>query len=167
MPCFMLRSTSLHAYMFRFTWFRLYAMFSYVLCLFCSRLVLGLHAHMLVWYCRLCLAWIYVFYVFISMLYGYILVFTCLYAWIHVLPSLCVKYLHVYMHVSMPICLDLCFHMLVCLNLCSLHALCYFSCACALHAMFVCLDLGYVCHAMCYCSPFVALSLLLVLWPIG
>ena len=24
--------------------------------------------------------------------------------------------------------------------------------------MFVCIDLGYVCHAMCYCSPFVALS---------
>ena len=24
--------------------------------------------------------------------------------------------------------------------------------------MFVCLDLGYVCHAMCYCSPFVVLS---------
>ena len=23
---------------------------------------------------------------------------------------------------------------------------------------FVCLDLSYVCHAMCYCSPFVALS---------
>ena len=48
MPCFMLRSTSLHAYMFRSTCFRLYAMFSYVLCLFCSRLMLGLCAHMLV-----------------------------------------------------------------------------------------------------------------------
>ena len=59
------------------------------------------------------------------------------------------------MHVSMPRCLDLCFRMLVCLDLCSLHALCYLPCACELHAMFVCLDLGYVCHAMCYCSPFV------------
>ena len=68
--------------------------------------------------------------------------------------------LHVYMHVSMLICLDRCFHMLVCSDLCSLHALCYFSCACVLHAMFVHLDLGYVCHAMCYCSPFVALSFL-------
>ena len=58
----------------------------------------------------------------------------------------------------MPICLDLCFDMLVCLDLCFLHALCYLSRACALHAMFVCLDLSYVCHAMCYCSPFVALS---------
>ena len=72
------------------------------------------------------------------------------------------------MHISMPICpdlcfhmsvcSDLCFHMLMCLDLCSLHDLC----ACALHAMFVCLDLGYVCQAMCYCSPFVALSFFLV-----
>ena len=65
----------------------------------------------------------------------------------------------------MPICLDLCFHMLVCLDLCSLHVLCYLPCACALHAMFVCLDLGYVCHAMCYCCPFVALSFFLEFWP--
>ena len=90
-----------------------------------------------------------------------------LYAWIHVLPCLCVKFLHVYMHVSMPMHLDLCFHMLVCLDLCSLHALCYLPCACALHAMFVHLDLGYVCHAMCYCGPFVALSFFLMFWPIG
>ena len=52
-------------------------------------------------------------------------------------------------------CLDLHAYMLVSLLLCSLHVLCYFPCACALHAMFVCLDLGYVCHAMCYCRPFV------------
>ena len=32
-----------------------------------------------------------------------------LYAWIHVLPCLCVKFLHVYMHVSMPMSLDLFF----------------------------------------------------------
>ena len=55
----------------------------------------------------------------------------------------------------MLICLDLCSHMSMCLDLCSLYALCYLPCACVLHAMFVCLDLGYVCHAMCYCSPFV------------
>ena len=134
---------------------------------FCSWFTLGLHAHMLVWCCWLCLAWIYVLYVFISMLYGYILVFTCIYAWIHVLLGLCAKLPHVYMHVSMPICLDLCFHMLVCLDLCSLHALCYLPCACVLHAMFVCLDLGYVCCAMCYCSPFVALSFFLVFLPNG
>ena len=100
-------------------------------------------------------------YVFIPMLYGQILVFTCLYDWIHVLPCLCAKFPHVYMHVSMTICLDLCFHMPMCLDLFSLHALCYIPCACVLHAMFVCLDLGYVCHAMCYCSPFVTLSFFL------
>ena len=31
----------------------------------------------------------------------------------------------------------------------------------------VCLDLGYVHHAMCYCRPFVSLSFFLVFWPIG
>ena len=56
----------------------------------------------------------------------------------------------------MLICLELCCHMPICFDLCSLHALYYFPCACALHAMFVCLDLGYVCHAICYCSPFVS-----------
>ena len=79
----------------------------------------------------------------------------------------CAKFLYVYMHIFMPICLDLCFHMLVYSDLCSLHALCYLPCACALHAMFVCLDLSYVCHAMCYCSPFVTLSFFIVFWPIG
>ena len=76
---------------------------------------------------------------------------------------------YVYMHVSMPICLCLCFHMLVCLDLCSLYVSCYIPCACALHAMFVCLGLGYVCHATCYYSPFVALSsfFFLVFWLIG
>ena len=64
-------------------------------------------------------------------------------------------------------CLDLCFHMPTCLDLCSLHAICYFPCACALHAMFMCLDLGYACHAMCYCSPFVpfvSISCVLAYW---
>ena len=91
----------------------------------------------------------------------------CLYAWTHVLPCLCAKFLHVYMYVSMPICLHLCFHMLVCLDLYSLHVSCYFPCVCAFYAMFACLDLGYVCHAMCYCNPFVALSSFLVFWPNG
>ena len=48
----------------------------------------------------------------ISMLYGQILIFTCLYAWIQVLPCLCAKLVHVDVYVSMPTCLDLCFHML-------------------------------------------------------
>ena len=167
MPCFMLRSTSLHAYIFRSTCFMLYAMFFYALFLFLFQddvSITCLHACMmlLVMPCLdLCI------YVFISMLQGQILVFTCLYAWIHVLPRLYARLLHVYMHVSMPICLDLCLHMPMCLDLCSLHALCHRLCACALYAMFVCLDLGRVCHAMCYCSPFVALSFFLVLRPNG
>ena len=80
---------------------------------------------------------------------------------------LCTKFLYVYMHVSIPICLHLCFHMPMCMDLRSLHAFFYIPCACALHAMFVCLDLGYVCHAMWYCSPFVALSFFLIFWHIG
>ena len=114
---------------------------------FCSMLMLGLHAHMLDIMSMVmpCLD----LYVCIHVLrsYAYIRVFTCLYAWIHVLPCLCAKFLYVYMHVSMPICLCLCFHMLVCLDLCFLHVSCYFPCACVLYAMFVCLDLGYVCCA--------------------
>ena len=48
MPCFVLRSTSLHAYMFRSICFIPYAMFSYALCLsFFLCWCLGLHAHML------------------------------------------------------------------------------------------------------------------------
>ena len=118
----------------------------------------GLHAHMLDIMSMIisCLDLHVCMHVLCS--YAYIRVFTWLYAWIHVLPCLCAKFLYVYMHVSMPICLCLCFHMLVCLDLCSLYVSCYSPCACALHAMLVCLGLGYVCHAMCYYSPFVALS---------
>ena len=107
---------------------------------------------------------------------------TCFYACSHVYLSflqalcfrpcfpmlcLCARLIHVDMYISMPTCLDLCFHMLECLDLYLLHALYYLPCACALHAMFVCLDLGYVCHAMCYCSPFVAFvshSCVLAIW---
>ena len=77
------------------------------------------------------------------------------YAWIHVLPWLCAKFLHICMHVSIPRGLYLCFRMLVRLDLCSLHALCHLPCAYALHVLFICLSLDLVCHAMCYCSPFV------------
>ena len=98
-------------------------MFSYILCLFlfyvdvrvtCSHACMMLSA-------MPCLD--LRVYVFISMIYGWILVFTCLYAWIHVLPCLCAKFLHVYMYISMPTCLDLCSHMLVRLDLCSPHTL--------------------------------------------
>ena len=133
---------------------------------FCSMLMLGLLAHMHVWCCWLCLAWIYVF--------------TCIFPcyMVRSLSShaymLGFMFFHVYvlglyllMCMFLCLCLDLCFHMPMCLDLCSLQALYYLPCACVLHAMFVCLDLGYVCHAMCYCSPFVAFvyfSYVLAIW---
>ena len=72
--------------------------------------------------------------------------------------------LHAHMLDIMPICLCLCFHMLVCLDLCCLHAFAIIHVL--VHSM-PCLDLGYVCHAICYCSPFVTLSFFLMFWPIG
>ena len=93
LPCFMLSSTFLHAYMFRSTCLGFYAMYSYVLCLFlfqvdvwvtCSHAYIMLLAMPCLDLCA---------YVFISMLYGQILVFTCLYARIHVLPCLYAKFL--------------------------------------------------------------------------
>ena len=102
LPCFMLRSASVHAYMLGFTFFHVY-----------------------------------------------VLAFT----YSHMLPCLCLD-----LHFYMLACSDLGFHMLISLDLCSI---CFMPCACVLNAMFVCLDLGYVCHAMGYCSPFVALSFFL------
>ena len=72
--------------------------------------------------------------------YAYVYAFTCLYAWICVLPCF---YAHIHMLTYLFPCLYV------------PNVLCHLPYACALHAMFVCLDLGYVCHAMCYCRPFV------------
>ena len=47
MPCFMLRSTSTHAYMFRSTCLGFYAMFPLFRSSLCFALMLGLCAHML------------------------------------------------------------------------------------------------------------------------
>ena len=47
MPCFMLRSTSIHAYMFRFTCLGFHAMFPSFHSSLYFALVLGLCAHML------------------------------------------------------------------------------------------------------------------------
>ena len=88
--------------------------------------------------------------------HSFMLAFTCLDV-----------HLHAYMNISMLICVDRCAYMLICLNLCSLHALCHHLCACVLHAMFMCLGLDLVCHAMCFYSPFVTSSFFLVFWPIG
>ena len=82
---------------------------------FCSVLMLGLHTHMLdimsiVMSCldlRVCM------HVLCS--YAYIRVFTCLYTWIHVLPCLCAKFLHVYMYVPMPVCLYAYIYASICL----------------------------------------------------
>ena len=140
-------------------------MFSYVLCVFqfqvnvratCSFVCMILLAMPCL---DLCV------YVFISMLYDQILVFTCLYAWIHVLPCLCAKFLHAYMYVSMPICLDLCFHMSRCLDLRSLHALYYLPCACALHAMFVCQTQAMFVMPYAIVALLSLLSLFLMFWP--
>ena len=81
---------------------------------------------------------------------------------------------HVYvLNFYMFTCMFLCLYAYIYASTCScvwiysLHVSCYFPCAYALYAMFACLDLGYVCHAMCYCSLFVALSFFLVFCPIG
>ena len=166
MPCFMLRSTFLHVHMFRSRclgflchtfFFMFYASFS-------SRLMLGLHVRMFVWCYWLFFARIYVF---ICFLQCFMFRSTSVHAYMLGFMFFHVYVLGFYMYVSLPICLCICFQMPLCLDLCSLHALFYIPCSCALHAMFVCLDLGYICHAMCYCSPFVALSFFLVFWPIG
>ena len=134
---------------------------------FCSMLMLGLHAHMLDIMSMVmpCLDLHVCMHVLCS--YAYVYAFTCLYAWVYVLPCL-------YVYIYMLRCISTCFHACMCrsvclhaLDWCSLHALCYLPCAYVLHAMFICQDLGHVCHAMCYCSPFVALSFFLVFWPIG
>ena len=113
--------------------------------LFCFVQMLGLCAHMLVMLCLDLCAY--------ALSPCFMLISTSVH--VHMLGSM--SY-HVYV---------LSFHMFTCMFPClydqiqvstCLLALCHLPCACVLRAMFVCLDLGYVCHAMCYCSPFVALS---------
>ena len=113
LPCFMLRSMFLHAYMFRSTCLGFYAMFP----LFCSSLffvlMLGLCTHMLdimsmvMLYLDLC----------VFMLFAMFCVEICvrayLYAWIHVLSCLCASF-HIFTHIAMLMHLDLYFCMLAC-----------------------------------------------------
>ena len=102
MPCFMLRSMLLHAYMFRSMCLGFYAMSPWFCSSLCFALMLGLYAYMLdimsmVMPCLdLCV------YVLFSMFLAYIYICTCLYSWIHVLPCLCAKLSHVHMCVAMP-----------------------------------------------------------------
>ena len=98
LPCFVLRSMSLHAYMFRSTCLGFYATFLFLLCVD----VRVMYSH----------AWYHV--------YGYALLGSmCLYGFFHVL---CLDP-HLYMLIcldsrsSMFMCLDLRFHMFACLNL--------------------------------------------------
>ena len=130
---------------------------------FCSMLMLGLHAHMFVWCCWLCLAWIYVF----------LCIFPC-----YMVRSLSshafLKHGFMFFHVYV-----LGLYMLMCMLYAYLsrsmfsHAwvlgsmlfICFIlssMCLCTpCHVL--CLDLDYVCHAMCYCSPFVSLSCVLAI----
>ena len=172
MPRFMLKSTSIHAYMFRSKCLGFYAMFRLFCSSLCFALMLGLCAHMLdimstIMLCsNLCVCMIF------AMFYAQIYICTCLQAWIHVLPCIYASF-HMPTHVLPCLCLDLCLcaqiYVFTCLStrIYTLLALCHLPCTCALHAMIVCLDLGYVCLAMCYCSPFVALPFFLAFWPIG
>ena len=82
------------------------------------------------------------FHVYVLNFYMFACMFLCLYGNIYASKSFCVQIYALYMfHVI--------FHVLVRSMPCS------------------CLDLGYVWHAMSYCSPFVTLSFFLVFWPIG
>ena len=141
MPCFVLRSMSLHAYMFRSTCLGFYAMFLLFRSSLCFALMLGLYAHMLDTMSMVMLC---------SDLYVYALLprFMPRSTFVHgyMLGSI---FYHVYVLV---------FYMFACTFVCL-----YVQ----IYAIFVCLDLGYVCLAMCYCSPFVDLPFFLVFQPVG
>ena len=167
MPCFVFRSMFPHVHMFRSTCLGFYAMFFYVLFLFLFYVDVRVTCSH---------AWYHV--------YGYVLLkSTCFYAR-SMLQCL-------YPSLHMLVYLDSCPSMSMCLIAMCLHACFYayayiyastclcvwiyalymlyasFPCACVLYAMIAFLDLGYVCHAMCNCSPFVTLSFFLVFWPSG
>ena len=105
--------------MFRSTYFILYAMFSMLCSSFCSRMMLRLHAHMLTClYDVICYALLRSMY--LCVYFHAIWLGPCLHMLVCLDPcssmSICARLLHVYMHVSMPICLDLYFHMPKCLD---------------------------------------------------
>ena len=117
MPCFPLLCSSFH-----------------------SRLMLGLRAHMFVWCCWLCLAWIYVFmclfpcYVFRSLsLHAYMLGFMFFHVYV----------LGFHMRTCIFPCLYVQIDVFTCLDLCSLHSLYYLPYASVfvhvLHASSTCL----------------------------
>ena len=79
---------------------------------FCFMLMLGLCAHMLDIMSMVMLCSDLCVHVLFSMFYAQIYIHTCLYAWIHVLPCLCAKLLHVHTRVAMPMPRSI-FHVLV------------------------------------------------------
>ena len=152
MPCFVLRSMSLHAYMFRSTCLGFYAMFPLFRSFLCFALMLGLYAYVLdtmsmAMLCsNLCACMLF------AMFYAQICICTCLYAWIHVLPCLCASF-HMFTRALLCLCLDLHFYMLVCSDL-GFHML---ICPDLYFHMLVCLDLCSACFmpsSMCLCAPY-------------
>ena len=177
MPCFVLRSMSLHAYMFRSTCLGFYAMFLLFRSSLCFALILGLCAHVLDTMSMVMLCSDLCAHMLFAIFYAQIRIRTWLYVWIHVLPCLCACF-HMFTHALPCLCLDLHFYMLACSDL-GFHIL---ICPDLYFHMLVCLDLCsasfmpssmclcapcHVCLAMCYCSPFVALPFFLVFWPRG
>lgn len=162
---FVLRSTFPHVHMFRSTCLGFYAMFFYVLFLFLFYVDVRVTCSH---------AWYHVYgYVFLKSTCFYARsMLQCLYPSLHMLV-----YLDSCPSMSMcliAMCLHACFYAYMSMSMLP-HAcvfgsmlsscFCYIPWACVLHAMFMCLDLGYVCHAMWYYSPFVVLSFFLVFWP--
>ena len=89
-----------------------YAMFPWFGSSLCFVLMLGLCAHMLDIMSMVMLCLDLCVHVLFSMFYAQIYIHTCLYAWIHVLPCLCAKLLHVHTRVAMPMPRSI-FHVLV------------------------------------------------------
>ena len=105
---------------------------------FCSMLMLGLHAHMLVWCCWLCLAWIYVF----------MYVFPCymVRSWSSHAYMLGFMFFHVYV---------LGLYMLMCTFLCLLVLTYVFTCLCAwIYVLYMLYTIFHVlmCSMPCLCA---------------
>ena len=165
MPCFMLRSMLLHAYMFRSMCLGFYAMSSWFCSSLCFALMLGLYAHMLDIMSMFMLCSDLCVRILFTMFYAQICICACLYAWIHVIPRLQASF-HMFTHVAMLIHLVLCFHMLVPLDL---HSICFMPpsvCLCApCHVCMLRPRLCLSCHVLLqpFCR-FIFLSRVLAYW---
>ena len=85
---------------------------------FCSRMMLGLHAYMLVWCYWLWYAWIYVSMCLfpcymVRSLSSHVCMLGFMFFQAFILTSICLDvHLHAYMHISMLTCVDRCVYML-------------------------------------------------------